>query len=112
MVWLFAGSATASIAAQAIVLLSYLVASRVMWHMSTQPSPDFVAGVSVYATAFVVFMVPHGLVRRRLGHLGLRRGGVSLALLLRVPEVRNARALVPLRGRRQGETFGDPRRRP
>lgn len=102
MVWLFAGSATLSIVAQALVLifalwrtgfrwhprfgvrgvglrttskvagwafvallvsqLSYLVASKVIWHASEQPSTDFVAGISVYATAFFVFMVPHGFV--------------------------------------------------
>ncbi|HEU5001029.1 MAG TPA: murein biosynthesis integral membrane protein MurJ [Lapillicoccus sp.] len=102
MVWLFAGSATLSIVAQAVVLmvalwrtgfrwtprfgirgvglrttskvagwafvalvvaqLSYLVASNVIWHASKQPSTDFVAGISVYATAFFIFMVPHGFV--------------------------------------------------
>jgi putative peptidoglycan lipid II flippase len=102
MVWLFAGSATLSIVAQALVLvialvrtgfrwqprfgirgvglrttskvagwafialvisqLSYLVASNVIWHASKQPSTDFVAGISVYATAFFIFMVPHGFV--------------------------------------------------
>ena len=102
MVWLFAGSATLSIVAQALVLvvalwrtgfrwqprfgirgvglrttskvagwafiallvsqLSYLVASQVIWHASKQPSTDFVAGISVYASAFFIFMVPHGFV--------------------------------------------------
>jgi putative peptidoglycan lipid II flippase len=102
MVWLFAGSATLSIVAQAMVLvvalwrtgfrwqprfgirgvglrttstvagwafvallvsqLSYLVASQVIWHASKEPSADFVAGISVYASAFFIFMVPHGFV--------------------------------------------------
>jgi putative peptidoglycan lipid II flippase len=102
MVWLFAGSATLSIVAQAVVLvialwrtgfrwqprfglrgvglrttskvagwafaalilaqLSYLVASNVIWHATKQPSTDFVAGISVYASAFFIFMVPHGFV--------------------------------------------------
>jgi putative peptidoglycan lipid II flippase len=102
MVWLFAGSATLSIIAQAVVLVvalwrtgfrwqprfgirgvglrttskvagwafiallvsqvSYLVASQVIWHATKQPSTDFVAGISVYASAFFIFMVPHGFV--------------------------------------------------
>jgi putative peptidoglycan lipid II flippase len=102
MVWLFAGSATLSIIAQALVLVvalwrtgfrwqprfgirgvglrttskvagwafiallvsqvSYLVASQVIWHATKQPSTDFVAGISVYASAFFIFMVPHGFV--------------------------------------------------
>ncbi|MGV1007579.1 MAG: murein biosynthesis integral membrane protein MurJ [Dermatophilaceae bacterium] len=106
MVWWFAGTATASIAAQALVLLyplwrggfrfrprlglrgvglgatskvagwafsallvsqlSYLVASRVMWHATGDapqaPGQPFVAGVAVWANALFVFMVPHSLV--------------------------------------------------
>ena len=42
--------------------VSYLVASQVIWHATKQPSTDFVAGISVYASAFFIFMVPHGFV--------------------------------------------------
>ncbi len=42
--------------------VGYLVASQVIWHATKQPSTDFVAGISVYASAFFIFMVPHGFV--------------------------------------------------
>ncbi len=108
MVWWFAGTATLSIAAQALILLiplwrggfrftprfdlrgvglastsriagwafaallvsqlSYLVVSQVLWHASgsdpagRRPGEPFVAGVTVWANALFVFMVPHALV--------------------------------------------------
>ena len=108
MVWWFAGTATLSIVAQALILLvplwrsgfrwrprfgvrgiglaatsrvagwalgallvsqvSYLVASQVMWHATGSDEVAhgagqvFIAGTTIYANAFLVFMVPHGLV--------------------------------------------------
>ncbi len=108
MVWWFAGTATLSIVAQAVILvvplwrsgfrwrprfgvrgiglaatsrvagwalgallvsqLSYLVASQVMWHATGSDEVAhgagqvFIAGTTIYANAFLVFMVPHGLV--------------------------------------------------
>lgn len=107
MVWWFAGTATLSIVAQALILLvplwrsgfrwrprfgvrgiglaatsrvagwalgallvsqvSYLVASQVMWHATGSDEVAhgagqvFIAGTTIYANAFLVFMVPHGL---------------------------------------------------
>lgn len=48
--------------------VSYLVASQVMWHATGSDDVAhgagqvFIAGTTIYANAFLVFMVPHGLV--------------------------------------------------
>ena len=43
--------------------LVYLLVSNIIWHASKQATPnEFIAGISVYTTAFFVFMVPHAFV--------------------------------------------------
>lgn len=57
-----------ALGALVVLQLGYLVASQVMWHATGsdeaayRAGQAFVAGTTIYANAYLVFMVPHGLV--------------------------------------------------